>query len=77
MYALIGASINLSFPFPFHFADNCGTVSNSSSNSSGAYNMDDILIITAKHSERAILRANFLKNHFDKITKQRGRKPFK
>ncbi|XP_067619172.1 uncharacterized protein stumps isoform X2 [Eurosta solidaginis] len=56
--------------------DNCGTVSNSSSNSSGPYNMDDILIITAKHSERAILRANFLKNHFDKITKQRGRKPF-
>ncbi|XP_029405857.2 uncharacterized protein LOC105225788 isoform X2 [Bactrocera dorsalis] len=56
--------------------DNCGTVSNSSTNSSGAYNMDDILIITAKHSERAILRANFLKNHFDKITKQRGRKPF-
>ncbi|XP_054726447.1 phosphoinositide 3-kinase adapter protein 1 [Anastrepha obliqua] len=56
--------------------DNCGTVSNSSSNGSGPYNMDDILIITAKHSERAILRANFLKNHFDKITKQRGRKPF-
>ncbi|XP_004534124.1 uncharacterized protein LOC101453892 isoform X2 [Ceratitis capitata] len=56
--------------------DNCGTVSNSSVNSSAAYNMDDILIITAKHSERAILRANFLKNHFDKITKQRGRKPF-
>ncbi|XP_036323209.1 uncharacterized protein LOC118737066 isoform X2 [Rhagoletis pomonella] len=56
--------------------DNCGTVSNSSSNNSGPYNMDDILIITAKHSERAILRANFLKNHFDKITKQRGRKPF-
>ncbi|XP_055847418.1 phosphoinositide 3-kinase adapter protein 1 isoform X2 [Episyrphus balteatus] len=46
--------------------DNCVTSSN----------MDDILIITAKHSERAILRANFLKNHFDKITKQRGRKPF-
>jgi len=41
------------------------------------YNMDDILIITAKHSERAYLRATFLKNHFDKITKQRGRKPFK
>lgn len=39
--------------------------------------MDDILIITAKHSERAYLRATFLKNHFDKITKQRGRKPFK
>uniref|UniRef100_A0A1A9WPE8 DBB domain-containing protein n=1 Tax=Glossina brevipalpis TaxID=37001 RepID=A0A1A9WPE8_9MUSC len=45
-------------------------------NSTGSYNMDDILIVTAKHSERAILRANFLKNHFDKITKQRGRKPF-
>ncbi|CAD7084728.1 unnamed protein product [Hermetia illucens] len=39
-------------------------------------NMDDILIITAKHSERAILWANFLKTRFDKITKQRGRKPF-
>ncbi|XP_075148806.1 DBB domain-containing protein stumps isoform X3 [Haematobia irritans] len=57
--------------------DNCGTMNSSmSSSSSGSYNMDDILIVTAKHSERAILRANFLKNHFDKITKQRGRKPF-
>ncbi|ALC45437.1 stumps [Drosophila busckii] len=68
--------------------DNCGNVNNAS-NISGAtaatggygygqpgYNMDDILIITAKHSERAYLRATFLKNHFDKITKQRGRKPF-
>ncbi|XP_046806310.1 uncharacterized protein LOC111676505 isoform X1 [Lucilia cuprina] len=56
--------------------DNCGTMSNSMTSSTGSYNMDDILIVTAKHSERAILRANFLKNHFDKITKQRGRKPF-
>ncbi|XP_019892071.2 uncharacterized protein LOC101895140 isoform X2 [Musca domestica] len=59
--------------------DNCGTMNSSmsgSSTGSSAYNMDDILIVTAKHSERAILRANFLKNHFDKITKQRGRKPF-
>ncbi|KAM7359221.1 DBB domain-containing protein stumps isoform 4-T4 [Cochliomyia hominivorax] len=55
---------------------NCGTMSNSMTSSTGSYNMDDILIVTAKHSERAILRANFLKNHFDKITKQRGRKPF-
>lgn len=39
-------------------------------------NMDDILILTAKQSERAILWANFLKTRFDKITKQRGRKPF-
>ncbi|KAL9897996.1 DBB domain-containing protein stumps isoform 2-T2 [Glossina fuscipes fuscipes] len=56
--------------------DNCGTMSNSMTSSTNSYNMDDILIVTAKHSERAILRANFLKNHFDKITKQRGRKPF-
>ncbi|XP_030375827.1 uncharacterized protein LOC115625077 isoform X2 [Scaptodrosophila lebanonensis] len=57
--------------------DNCGTASSESATSLGlGYNMDDILIITAKHSERALLRANFLKNHFDKITKQRGRKPF-
>lgn len=60
-----------------YFLDNCGTMSNSMTSSTGSYNMDDILIVTAKHSERAILRANFLKNHFDKITKQRGRKPFK
>lgn len=66
-----------------HFADNCGNVNNTSGSSasgflgSPGYNMDDILIITAKHSERAYLRATFLKNHFDKITKQRGRKPFK
>ncbi|KAH8267328.1 hypothetical protein KR018_010944 [Drosophila ironensis] len=62
--------------------DNCGTVNNASgASASGCLalpgcNMDDILIITAKHSERAYLRATFLKNHFDKITKQRGRKPF-
>ncbi|XP_068157480.1 phosphoinositide 3-kinase adapter protein 1 isoform X1 [Drosophila tropicalis] len=62
--------------------DNCSNVNNTQSgtNASGfgllGYNMDDILIITAKHSERAYLRATFLKNHFDKITKQRGRKPF-
>ncbi|KPU79193.1 uncharacterized protein Dana_GF17516, isoform C [Drosophila ananassae] len=61
--------------------DNCGGVNNSGASASGClatpgYNMDDILIITAKHSERAYLRATFLKNHFDKITKQRGRKPF-
>lgn len=65
-----------------HFKDNCGGVNNSGASASGClatpgYNMDDILIITAKHSERAYLRATFLKNHFDKITKQRGRKPFK
>ncbi|XP_039492577.1 uncharacterized protein LOC120452421 isoform X3 [Drosophila santomea] len=62
--------------------DNCGNVNNTSGSSASGflgslgYNMDDILIITAKHSERAYLRATFLKNHFDKITKQRGRKPF-
>ncbi|XP_017002531.2 uncharacterized protein stumps isoform X1 [Drosophila takahashii] len=62
--------------------DNCGNVNNASGASASGflgpsgYNMDDILIITAKHSERAYLRATFLKNHFDKITKQRGRKPF-
>ncbi|KAH8247219.1 hypothetical protein KR038_000314 [Drosophila bunnanda] len=61
--------------------DNCGNVNNATGASASGcmglgYNMDDILIITAKHSERAYLRATFLKNHFDKITKQRGRKPF-
>ncbi|KRG02255.1 phosphoinositide 3-kinase adapter protein 1 isoform X2 [Drosophila mojavensis] len=63
--------------------DNCGNVNNTNGAASTGYgygqpgyNMDDILIITAKHSERAYLRATFLKNHFDKITKQRGRKPF-
>ncbi|XP_032597429.1 phosphoinositide 3-kinase adapter protein 1 isoform X2 [Drosophila grimshawi] len=64
--------------------DNCGNVNNGNGVATTAgygytppgYNMDDILIITAKHSEPAYLRATFLKNHFDKITKQRGRKPF-
>lgn len=39
--------------------------------------MDDILIVTARQSEPAILWANYLKTRFDKITKQRGRVPFK
>lgn len=39
--------------------------------------MDDILIVTARLSESAIQFANYLKTRFDKITKQRGRKPFK
>ncbi|XP_051862654.1 phosphoinositide 3-kinase adapter protein 1 isoform X1 [Drosophila albomicans] len=63
--------------------DNCGNVNNTNGTPATGYgfgqpgyNMDDILIVTAKHSERAYLRATFLKNHFDKITKQRGRKPF-
>ncbi|XP_034489261.1 phosphoinositide 3-kinase adapter protein 1 isoform X3 [Drosophila innubila] len=63
--------------------NNCGNVNNTNGVlatfygfGQPGYNMDDILIITAKHSERAYLRATFLKNHFDKITKQRGRKPF-
>ncbi|KAH8312603.1 hypothetical protein KR044_011643, partial [Drosophila immigrans] len=63
--------------------DNCGNVNNTNGAPATGYgfgqpgyNMDDILIVTAKHSERAYLRATFLKNHFDKITKQRGRKPF-
>ncbi|XP_055377381.1 putative uncharacterized protein DDB_G0277255 isoform X2 [Condylostylus longicornis] len=38
--------------------------------------MDDILILTAKNSERAFTWASFLRARFDKITKQRGRKPF-
>ncbi|XP_037027608.1 phosphoinositide 3-kinase adapter protein 1 isoform X1 [Bradysia coprophila] len=43
---------------------------------SDAYGMDDILIVTSRQSEPAILWANFLKTRFDKITKQRGRQPF-
>jgi hypothetical protein len=39
--------------------------------------MDDILIVTAKQSEPGILWVNYLKTCFDKITKQRGRQPFK
>jgi hypothetical protein len=39
--------------------------------------MDDILIVTAKQSEPGILWVNYLKTCFDKITKQRGRLPFK
>ncbi|GAB0096474.1 uncharacterized protein DMENIID0001_119970 [Sergentomyia squamirostris] len=38
--------------------------------------MDDILIVTSRQSEPAILWANYLKTRFDKITKQRGRIPF-
>lgn len=40
-------------------------------------NVDDILIVTAKQSELGILWVNYLKACFDKITKQRGRIPFK
>lgn len=43
----------------------------------GHDDMDDILIVTSRQSEPAILWANYLKQRFDKITKQRGRKPFK
>lgn len=39
--------------------------------------MDDILIVTTKQSELGILWVNYLKACFDKITKQRGRMPFK
>lgn len=38
---------------------------------------DDILIVTTKQSELGILWVNYLKTCFDKITKQRGRMPFK
>ncbi|XP_059616168.1 phosphoinositide 3-kinase adapter protein 1 isoform X2 [Phlebotomus argentipes] len=38
--------------------------------------MDDILIVTSRQSEPAILWANYLKTRFDKITKQRGRIAF-
>jgi len=40
-------------------------------------NMDDILVVTTKQSELAVLWVNYLKACFDKITKQRGRMPFK
>lgn len=39
--------------------------------------MDDILIVMARQSEAAICWAQYLNQRFDKITKQRGRKPFK
>lgn len=38
---------------------------------------DDILVVTARQSEPGILWVNYLKTCFDKITKQRGRVPFK
>ncbi|XP_055549688.1 uncharacterized protein LOC129732656 [Wyeomyia smithii] len=39
--------------------------------------MDDIVFITARHNEQAFMWANHLKTCFDKITKQRGKLPFK
>lgn len=39
--------------------------------------LDDILIVTARQSELGILWVNYLKACFDKITKQRGKIPFK
>ncbi|XP_055698201.1 phosphoinositide 3-kinase adapter protein 1 isoform X2 [Phlebotomus papatasi] len=44
--------------------------------STSGRNMDDILIVTTRQSESAILWANHLKTRFDKITKERGRIPF-
>ena len=78
---------NKSFPFPSllfttvsgllgsRCASGRGVVGGPSSAGSAA--MDDILIVTARQSEPAILWANYLKTRFDKITKQRGRVPFK
>ncbi|XP_035776385.1 uncharacterized protein LOC118458225 [Anopheles albimanus] len=37
----------------------------------------DVLFVTARHSEHGMLWVNHLKVCFDKITKQRGRQPFK
>ena len=37
----------------------------------------DVLFVTARHSEHGMLWVNHLKVCFDKITKQRGRLPFK
>ncbi|XP_055586427.1 uncharacterized protein LOC129739072 isoform X2 [Uranotaenia lowii] len=37
---------------------------------------DDILFVTTRHNEQALLWVNHLKTCFDKITKQRGRLPF-
>lgn len=54
-----------------------GGVGGNSNNSSDTSGMDDILIVTSRQSEPAILWANYLKTRFDKITKQRGRQPFK
>lgn len=52
-------------------------VGNAGGMPTGHDDMDDILIVTSRQSEPAILWANYLKQRFDKITKQRGRKPFK
>lgn len=39
--------------------------------------VDDILFVTVRHNEQAVMWVNHLKTCFDKITKQRGRLPFK
>ncbi|XP_058827907.1 phosphoinositide 3-kinase adapter protein 1 [Topomyia yanbarensis] len=38
--------------------------------------VDDILFVTARHNEQALIWVNHLKTCFDKITKQRGKLPF-
>lgn len=38
--------------------------------------VDDILFVTSRHNEQAMMWVNHLKTCFDKITKQRGRLPF-
>lgn len=55
----------------------CHSSSVATASGSISSDMDDILIVTARQSEPAILWANYLKTRFDKITKQRGRQPFK
>ncbi|XP_055533655.1 phosphoinositide 3-kinase adapter protein 1-like [Wyeomyia smithii] len=39
--------------------------------------MEDIVFITTRHNEQAFMWVNHLKTCFDKITKQRGKLPFK
>uniref|UniRef100_A0A182PGR1 DBB domain-containing protein n=1 Tax=Anopheles epiroticus TaxID=199890 RepID=A0A182PGR1_9DIPT len=48
-----------------------------STSDSGTLRAMDVLFVTARHSEHGMLWVNHLKVCFDKITKQRGRLPFK
>lgn len=54
------------------FALNCNDMCGNAADAAG-----DILFVLAKHSEQALVWVNHLKTCFDKITKQRGRQPFK
>ncbi|XP_053679575.1 uncharacterized protein LOC128730547 [Anopheles nili] len=55
----------------------CHPVGNASDSGKLPVAAMDVLFVTARHSEHGMLWVNHLKVCFDKITKQRGRLPFK